>query len=311
MEVAPGIAMATALGDIRYYPRLGWEWAARMAVQTALSGAAASGLKLRALTISMCLPGRMDSDDLTTFWRAVHREAEKASVPVLSNSTSMDPGNSFPFAGTCMAIATGLRENAVSPGTVKDGDLIVMTGSAGVEAAAVLALARREEIAEVYGDGFAEDAAELVRQISTVPHAQVAYEFGLGTSGVTAMSNPGSGGLLRALYWLAEWSEVGIRVDRSALVLSDDVDAICSHFGLDPLIAPTQGALLLSCRSESWEELQQRFEAQKISAGVIGEASLWFRGLEIADEGRVADPAEYDSSRLAELLREPAESFNS
>lgn len=305
MSLANGQAVAAAIGNFRLYPSVGWDRAARMGIYAAASGAAATGLQLIGLTISLCLPLDAQEKDVVDFWRRIHREAEKLEVAVLANTTSVDEAGQRPFIGVCTALAAGAKQGVVSPADAHDGDLLVMTKSAGIEAAALLSLVRYDDVEESFGIGFAEDAIEMYRRLSTVQDSAIARNcVGLGEGRITSMLNVGGQGLTQALQSLAEASGFGVEMERSQAGLSDDVDAICSHFELDPFATASQGVLLLTCSPSAIDSLRAGFEAGGVPNRVFGRISKSFQGVRILNNGKLLETIPQPHRTLSQILAE-------
>lgn len=296
--------VAVASGRFRVFPGIGWERSARLGVQAAASGAAATGLKLQCLAVSLNVPASTTERQLTDFWRRIHREAGKLEITVASNSTVVGPFGSLPDIGTCVAVAVGEKDPPVTAAGSRAGDLLLLTRCAGIEAAALLALTREQEIVESLGEGFAEDASQMYRGLSTVLEAEAARRAGLGPEGITAMHNVGAAGVLRGIEAMSRASGLGFELDQDLLPLSDDVDAILSHFQVDPLITASQGALLLTCRPGAEGPLGRELDQIGVPCAAIGRVSGDFQGLRIRREGRTLDEGCAHDYRLPVLLSE-------
>jgi hydrogenase maturation factor len=90
------------------------------------------------------------------------------------------------------------------------------------------------------------------------------------------MHDPTEGGVLGAVWEMAEASGCGVRVAESAIPVRRATRAICDALGVDPLRLIASGALLISCRdgARMLDALRQR----GIDAAQVGEMN---------DDGRV------------------------
>jgi hydrogenase maturation factor len=102
--------------------------------------------------------------------------------------------------------------------------------------------------------------------ISVVRDAQLALQAGE----VTAMHDPTEGGLVAALWELAEASGRSLHVDLARVPVSDLSARVCKAFGIDPLATIASGALLLSTPAEHASAITLALEAQGISCTDIG-----------------------------------------
>jgi len=62
------------------------------------------------------------------------------------------------------------------------------------------------------------------------------------------MHDPTEGGVVGALWEMAEASDCGFRVEVSAITVRAPTRAICAALGVDPLRLISSGALLIACR---------------------------------------------------------------
>jgi hydrogenase expression/formation protein HypE len=65
--------------------------------------------------------------------------------------------------------------------------------------------------------------------------------------GATALHDPTEGGVLGALWELAEASGTGYEVAAEAVPILDETRQVCAVFGADPLRLISSGALLIAC----------------------------------------------------------------
>jgi hydrogenase maturation factor len=301
LTVGPAQA-AVSTARFRVYPGVGWERCARLGVLAAASGAAATGLPLQCLAVSLSVPPSTTEKNLTDFWRRVHREATKLGVGVAANTTVVDPFGSLPDAGVCTALAMGEGVPFVTAGTALPGDLLVMTQSAGIEAAALIALVCEEDIAENLGEGFAEDAAQMYRSLSTMMECGAARRAGIGPQGITAMHNAGAAGVLTGIQTMARASGLGFEFDRGQMLLTDEVDAILTHAEIDPLVTASQGVLLLTCRPSAESRLRYELDQTGVGCAVFGRVSDEFEGVRALNEGRALDVDGLTDRRLPHIL---------
>jgi hydrogenase maturation factor len=125
--------------------------------------------------------------------------------------------------------------------------------------------------------------------ISVVPEARAAAEAG----GVTAMHDPTEGGLATGLWELSEASQVRLQVDRTAVYIPEESQAICDALGVDPLEAIASGALLLSVDPTRATQVMSAISEQGIQVTDIGEV-------------RVGDGVTLSTPQGSERLRPPA-----
>jgi len=133
------------------------------------------------------------------------------------------------------------RDRVLTAAGARPGDALVLTKAAGLEGTHVLAAdfgARLGLDADVLAAarGYADE-------LSVVPEARLAADLG-----ATAMHDPTEGGVVGALWEMAEASQCGFRVDVSAIPVRPPTYQVCAALGVDPLRLISSGALLIACR---------------------------------------------------------------
>jgi hydrogenase maturation factor len=113
------------------------------------------------------------------------------------------------------------------------------------------------------------------------------------------MHDPTEGGIVGALWEMAEASAAGFRVDVERIPIRDATRAICRALGADPLRLIASGALLVACADG--EALAGGLRGRGIAATVIGEVTSSGRQLVHAD-GRIEQVDRLDRDELYRLL---------
>jgi len=93
----------------------------------------------------------------------------------------------------------------------------------------------------------------------------------LRDEGVTAMHDVTEGGLLGAIYELTQAAEIGIEVDLSEVIVTQEAKQVCNLFSLDPYRTLSEGTLIITVKPEKAQEVIGALKSGGIRAGVIGE----------------------------------------
>ncbi|MCK4714598.1 MAG: AIR synthase, partial [Candidatus Aenigmarchaeota archaeon] len=80
-------------------------------------------------------------------------------------------------------------------------------------------------------------------------------------------------GVYGALYEMAEASKVGMRVEKSKIIVKPEVEKMCWLFQIDPYISISEGTLLISCEKEGTEGILKALGKKRIEASIIGEVT--------------------------------------
>ncbi|MEM2907520.1 MAG: AIR synthase-related protein, partial [Candidatus Odinarchaeota archaeon] len=120
-------------------------------------------------------------------------------VSVVGGHTEFTSSVEHPIvAGTMIGVIDSERYFSVKNAEV--GDLIVETKAAGIEATSILATDLDNEVEKIYGRDFVLKAKDYIKNISVVKEASIAAK----NPGVTAMHDCTEGGVITAVYEIAE-----------------------------------------------------------------------------------------------------------
>jgi hydrogenase expression/formation protein HypE len=153
----------------------------------------------------------------------------------------------------------------------RPGDAIVVTKGAAIEATALFAATFPARLREALGEEVVAAADALFERMTVVPEAVVAREFGLRADGVTSMHDATEGGVLGGLTEVGAASNVGMRVDRSAIPVRPEVRAVCDHVGIDPYVSISEGTLIATVVPGRADAFMAALAAGGIEAAIVGE----------------------------------------
>lgn len=145
----------------------------------------------------------------------------------------------------------------------RPGHDIVISKWIGLEGTAILARRHRDSLLGRYPAWFVEKAAAFDTYRSAVPEAAVAVK-----SGVCAMHLISEGGVLAALWELAEGAGVGLTIDLKKLPIRQETVEICNHCNINPYELLSGGSFLMT--SADGPGLVAALEAAGIPAVMVG-----------------------------------------
>jgi hydrogenase maturation factor len=158
----------------------------------------------------------------------------------------------------------------VATAGMRPGDDIILTKGVAVEATAIIALEKADELGGTFGveylrkcQGFLHDPG-----ISVVRDAQIAQAAGT----VHAMHDPTEGGLATGLWEMVEAAGVGLQIDEAAIPILPETAALCAQFRLDPLGIIASGALLIACPPTDTATILAALRDEGIQARRLGRA---------------------------------------
>jgi hydrogenase expression/formation protein HypE len=271
VRVAAGVAVALTSDPVFVVPAFGWPRAAWFAVHILASDAATSGLALRWMTVDLNLPPDVSDGDLAALWEAFSGACDDLGVAVVAGHTGRYDGCAWPMVGGATCMAAGADDAFVTPAMARVGDTVVVTKGAAIEAAALFAASFPERITEAIGADDAAAADALFEAMTVVPECRVASSFGLRDAGVTSMHDATEGGILGGLHEVASASDVGLRVDLSAIPVRPAVRSVCEHVGIDPYASISEGTLIATVVPHRAAAFIDALGDEGIDAAIVGE----------------------------------------
>lgn len=289
VRVADGVAMALTADPVFVVPAYGWERAAWFAVHILASDAATSGLPLRWMAVDLNLPPEITDDDLTALWDAFHRACDDIGLAIVTGHTARYDGCAWPMVGGAVCMAAGPEDRFVTPTMARAGDAVVVTKGAAIEATALFAATFPDRLTRELGADVVKAADALFEQMTVVPEATVAMEFGLREDGVTSMHDATEGGVFGGLTEVAAASGAGMRIELDAIPVRPEVRAVCEHTGMDPYTSISEGTLICTLVPERAEGFVGALAAAGIDGAIVGEVTEASKGtVLVADDGERA-----------------------
>jgi len=243
-------------------PHFGWA-----IVHICASDVAVLGVPPKYMTICLLLPPGTEESVLEHIWLEVHQECEKLGIAIIGGHTGVVPGIGYPLNGGCTMFGIGKKEQLTPPSNAKVGDRVIMTKGPAVEAAGILAFQAEKALTEKFGRDIVEKAKALFMAMSVVPDAFIAGP------NAHAMHDATEGGLLNGIYEIVEASNTGVTIYEDKIVIPEEIDAVCQHFNIDPLISIGEGTLVIAATAENTPKIINDLKQKGIAAWEIGEVT--------------------------------------
>ncbi|AUW94203.1 MAG: AIR synthase [Sulfobacillus thermosulfidooxidans] len=270
-RVAPGTVMATTTDPVFIVPAYGWERAAWFAVHILASDAATSGLPPSLMTVDLNLPLTITTQDFQKLWEAFAKTCQSLGIAVVSGHTARYEGCDFPMVGGATVMSIGPEDRYVTTAMAEVGDLLLCTKGAAIETTGLMAATFPDYIRQHLGHDLWARADALFDEMTVVTDALTAAAQGVRSQGVTAMHDATECGVVGGVYEIAEASGLGVVMRDEAVIVREETKAICDLTGIDPLIAISEGTLLLTVKPHAVDKVMRALKAQGIDVSVIGE----------------------------------------
>jgi len=253
--------------------------AGRLAVHVVCNDLAVMGAEPVGLLATLLFPAGVAPESIAALAAEIDTTAREVNVEVLGGHTEVAPG--LVQALVVMAgVGRAARDRLVSAAGARPGQALVLTKAAALEGSHILASDLAERLGALLPEQLLEEARGYGEELSVVPEARVALEHG-----ATAMHDPTEGGVLGALWELAEASGVGFRVYADRIPVRRATAEICAALEVDPLRLIASGALLAACPDGA--AVVAALAERGIAATIIGEVTAISARELIHPNGRV------------------------
>ncbi len=259
---------------------------------------AATGGESRFFLSHVLLPPGTTEDRIAAIADGIRRGCEEVgAVPAGGHTEITSAVEREVVAGTMVGVATAER---VKPtGGAREGDMLVVTKGVAIEATAIVAAERKEEVRRVFGEDFQRRAAAFLTDpgISVVQEARIAA----GMLEVHAMHDVTEGGIATAVREMADAADLGAVLAEAEIPRFYESKRLMTHFGLDILGAIGSGALLIACAEPETGELLDRLQGAGTPGHVIGRFLRRSSGMQLARGSVRRDLPVFDADELTRL----------
>jgi hydrogenase maturation factor len=245
--------------------------AGRLAVHVVCNDLAAMGAEPLGVLATLLFPLGSTAESIGALMAEIDATARALNVEVLGGHTEVAPGVAAPLV-VMSGVGRAPRDRVLTAGGGRPADALVLTRAAALEGTHVLA---SDLGPALRGLGVAESVLSLAHgygeELSVVPDARLAVDLG-----ATAMHDPTEGGVVGAIWEMAEASGCGFSVDVGAIPVREPTRQLCAALGVDPLRLIASGALLIACQDGG--AMARGLAAHGIEAAHIGALTPKDRG---------------------------------
>jgi hydrogenase expression/formation protein HypE len=223
---------------------------------------ASSGVKPIGVLVTLLVPPKNTLADIKGIMDEINAACRELSIDVLGGHTEItDAVNRIVLSIT--AIGKGKREELITTGGAMEGDDIVVTGFAGLEGTAIIASDYYESLKSKVDLDVLNRAKNMLKDISVVKVGLIA-----GKNGATSMHDATEGGIIGAIWEVAEASEKGVYIYEDKIPVKDETVEICRELNLDPYKLISSGCMIISCKDGS--KMCSKLAEEGIEASVVG-----------------------------------------
>ena len=224
------------------------------------------GAEPKYLSCSFIIEEGFPLSELERIVESMAAQCEKAGVQIVTGDTKVvEKGRGDGIYINTAGIGV-LRHPGLSPGNIRPGDKVLVSGFVGDHGTAVM-LARNQMM---QGD-IASDCAALNGLTEVILSA---------APGVRVLRDPTRGGVATTLNEFVEGTALGIELEEARIPVRPQVQAACDMLGLDPLYCANEGKLLAVVDPTDTDKVLAAMRSHELGAhaAIIGEVTERYPG---------------------------------
>jgi hydrogenase maturation factor len=270
VELHGGQAMALTSDPLTLIPTLGLQESAWLSVHLMANDMATTGFAPQYGQFVLNLPATLSEADLKTYWQFIHTYCEELGVSITGGHTGFVEGQNSTIAGGGTFISIGPKEQMLATPMASAGDCLVLTKSAAISSAAILAMSFPKTVVNKLGNEIYKEAEASFYHTSSMKDA-LAAKGAPEDSTVTAMHDVTEGGILGAIYEMATAANCGAIINDELIPIGFVQAEVCQLFSLDPKRCIGAGAMLISCKNDQVGLVKARLKDENIACTEIGQ----------------------------------------
>lgn len=227
-----------------------------------LNDLATRGAKMVGAEVHIMLPPYAYESRLKSMMELMEEVAESHQIQILGAKAEVSPAISQAIVYV-NGIGLLKKGTLLQSSMGKAGQDIVLLKWIGLEGTFRAMRAKEDELRERFVPTFFNQIQQMEHQIFSEQEIETARKIG-----VSAMHQITEGGILAALWEMAEGSGVGLQVDLKKMSIRQETVEICEFCHLNPYQMTSAGSILIF--TEHGEELVQRYEEAGIKATLLG-----------------------------------------
>lgn len=237
----------------------------RLAVHINANDIASCGADPLGILVTILAPPSSRLEEIQEVMEEIDEEAKKLNMEILGGHTEVTDGVNRIIV-SCTVIGKAKKGKAVATSGAKVGDHIIVTKKLCLEGTSILINDYYDLVKGVLTREELDEAKNYVNSLSVVAEGKICGEFG-----VNSMHDITEGGILGALWEVAEGSKVGFKIYNHKLPISDVTRKLCKLFNIDPLRFISSGSMIITCKDSY--QLINKLKEEGIEAAMIGEVT--------------------------------------
>ena len=213
------------------------------------------------LIVTLIVPDSMGASFVRQIMREIHQTCSAMGIAIAGGHTEMTDRYSQPvISGTML----GITRHELSAKKIREGDIILVTGHAGLEGMSIIANDRPDLLTGIFDNDEINTIRSWGDDFSVVKPARILRDFS------RYMHDPTEGGINGALFEMQEGSNLAIEIDKANIPVSKLTLRAAEKLGFDPYNLISSGMLIAVIPPERLNEAKSKLKLNGINFGIAG-----------------------------------------
>lgn len=217
--------------------------AGALAIHISCNDVATSGLRPVGIMVTILAPPEATEEDIRVVMEEAGEAAAKLGVEIIGGHTEITSAVNRIVISTT-ALGKVLKDRIVRSSGAQAGDDVIMTKWAGLEGTSIIAADNEKQLLGRLTGEELEAAKAFIEHISVVEEGVTAGDFG-----ANSMHDVTEGGILGAVWEIAESSNKGIEVYIDEIPVMPVTRKICDIYEIDPYRLISSGSMLITAKN--------------------------------------------------------------
>lgn len=235
------------------------------ALARVMNDLATRGAKTVGMSVHIMLPPYAYESRLKAMMESVEQAGSEHGVQVLCAKAEVSPAVTKAVV-SMTGVGVYRKGNLLRSSMGKAGQDIILLKWIGLEGTFRVMREKEEDLKKRFVHTFLNRVPQLERELFSEEEIFLARDYG-----ASAMHQITDGGILGALWELAEASEIGMNVDLKQMSIRQETVEICEFCHLNPYQLTSAGSVLII--AERGEELVSRYGELGIKATLLGKTT--------------------------------------
>lgn len=233
-----------------------------IAVHINCNDIASSGAEPIGILLTILLPEGSTEQTLSDIMAGAYEAAKEVGIEILGGHTEVTTIVNKPVISAAVIGKTN-KNHFIATGGAKVGQDVIMTKCAGLEGTVILAKEYENKLSDKIERTLLQKAKSMRGFLSVMKESRIARELG-----ATAMHDVTEGGVLGAVWEIADCSGTGITVELDKIPVKEETKAICEAGHISPYELISSGSMMIT--AFEGQKIVEALQKEGIESAIIG-----------------------------------------